>query len=355
MRARSSCGAIPSSSAARPTPSPTGIGMVHQHFQLIPVFTVAENIILGDEMRKGPVLDLDGARTRIRELGDQYGLHIDPDAMVGDLSVGEQQRVELVKALFRDADILILDEPTAVLTPGEVDDFFTMVRNLVDQGKSIIFITHKLREVLAVADRITVLRGGRVVGTADPKEATQQSLATLMVGRDVVLHHRQGARQPGDVVLEARAYRPGRPRRHHRQRPRPRGARRGDLRHRRRRGQRPARARRGARRHARKVGRHRRDRSASDVTHATPRDVIELGRGPRAGGPQQARARRTVHASPTTSSSTASGGSPSPVVASATRGPSSGEAVELVEAVRRPHHRAPTSRWTTCPAGTSRR
>jgi ABC-type uncharacterized transport system ATPase subunit len=181
-----------------------GIGMVHQHFQLIPVFTVAENVILGNEMRKGPLLDIDGARTRIRDLGTRYGLHIDPDAMVGDLSVGEQQRVELVKALFRDADILILDEPTAVLTPGEVDDFFGVVRNLIDQGKSIIFITHKLREVLAVADRITVLRGGKVVGDADPAEATQQSLATLMVGRDVSFTIDKAEAHPKDVVLRAR-------------------------------------------------------------------------------------------------------------------------------------------------------
>ena len=146
-----------------------GIGMVHQHFQLIPVFTVAENVILGNELRKGPLLDLEAARAQIRALGQRYGLVIDPDATVGDLSVGEQQRVELIKALFREADILILDEPTAVLTPGEVDEFFGVVRSLVDQGKSIIFITHKLREVLAVADRISVLRGGRLVGTADPK------------------------------------------------------------------------------------------------------------------------------------------------------------------------------------------
>ena len=180
-----------------------GIGMVHQHFQLIPVFTVAENVILGNEMRKGPLLDLDGARSRINELGRRYGLHIDPDALVGDLSVGEQQRVELVKALFREADILILDEPTAVLTPGEVDDFFGVVRNLIDQGKSIVFITHKLREVLAVADRITVLRGGRVVGDADPAEATQQSLATLMVGRDVSFTIDKVPAEPGDVVLRA--------------------------------------------------------------------------------------------------------------------------------------------------------
>ncbi len=178
-----------------------GIGMVHQHFQLIPVFSVAENVILGNELVKGPFLDMDEARRRIRELGEQYGLRIDPDARVGDLSVGEQQRVELVKALFRQADILILDEPTAVLTPGEVDDFFTVVRSLVDQGKSIIFITHKLREVLAVADRITVLRNGRVAGTADPATATQQSLANLMVGRDVVFQVDKSAAEPGDVAV----------------------------------------------------------------------------------------------------------------------------------------------------------
>jgi simple sugar transport system ATP-binding protein len=178
-----------------------GIGMVHQHFQLIPVFTVAENVILGNELRKGLVLDLDTARERIRELGTRYGLHVDPDALVGDLSVGEQQRVEVVKALFREADILILDEPTAVLTPGEVDEFFAVVRNLIGQGKSIVFITHKLREVLAVADRITVLRNGRVVGDADPAAATQQSLATLMVGRDVSFTIDKAPAKPAGVVL----------------------------------------------------------------------------------------------------------------------------------------------------------
>ncbi len=181
-----------------------GIGMVHQHFQLIPVFTVAENVILGNELAKNGLLDIAEARRRIRELEEKYGLIVDPDAMVGDLSVGEQQRVELVKALFREADILILDEPTAVLTPGEVDEFFGVVRSLVDQGKSIVFITHKLREVLAVADRITVLRNGRVAGTADPKTATQQSLANLMVGRDVVFQVEKGEAVPGDVVLSVR-------------------------------------------------------------------------------------------------------------------------------------------------------
>jgi len=178
-----------------------GIGMVHQHFQLIPVFTVVENVVLGNEPRRGPRLDLDGARRDIRELSARYGLEIDPDAVVGDLSVGEQQRVELIKALHRNADVLILDEPTAVLTPGEVDDFFTVVSSLVEQGKSIIFITHKLREVLAVADRIVVLRGGRVVGETDPAEATPQSLATLMVGRDVSFTIDKAAPSPGAVVL----------------------------------------------------------------------------------------------------------------------------------------------------------
>lgn len=178
-----------------------GIGMVHQHFQLIPVFTVTENVILGDEITNGPFLAMTDARRRIEEIEEQYGLDVDPDAKVGDLSVGQQQRVELVKALFRDADILILDEPTAVLTPGEVDEFFTVVRNLVDHGKSIIFITHKLREVLAVADRITVLRNGRVAGTADPATATQQSLANLMVGRDVVFEVEKGEARPGAVRL----------------------------------------------------------------------------------------------------------------------------------------------------------
>ncbi len=178
-----------------------GIGMVHQHFQLIPVFTVAENVILGSETTKGKLLDMEAARTIILDLGKKYGLHVDPDAKVGDLSVGEQQRVELIKALYREADILILDEPTAVLTPGEVDDFFAVVRSLVDQGKSIIFITHKLREVLAVADKITVMRGGTVVGTAEPETSTQQSLANLMVGHDVILEVNKTPAKPGEKAL----------------------------------------------------------------------------------------------------------------------------------------------------------
>ena len=178
-----------------------GIGMVHQHFQLIPVFTVAENVVLGEEVRKGPFLDLATARARIRELAGRYGLDVDPDATLGDLSVGEQQRVELVKALFRDADILLLDEPTAVLTPGEVDHLFDVVRSLVAGGTSIVFITHKLREVLAIADRVVVLRGGRVVGEADPTQTTAQHLATLMVGRDVSFSIDKAPARPGPAVL----------------------------------------------------------------------------------------------------------------------------------------------------------
>jgi simple sugar transport system ATP-binding protein len=178
-----------------------GIGMVHQHFQLIPVFTVAENVVLGNELRRGAVLDLDAARRRIEELGERYRLRVDPDARIEDLSVGEQQRVELLKALYRDVDVLILDEPTAVLTPGEVDEFFEVVRGLTAQGKSIVFITHKLREVLAVADRITVLRQGRVVGTAEPETATQQSLASLMVGREVIFEVQKEAARPGRPLL----------------------------------------------------------------------------------------------------------------------------------------------------------
>lgn len=183
-----------------------GIGMVHQHFKLIPVFTVAENVVLGDEVARngGLVLDMKEARRRIVEVSERYGLAVDPDAKVGDLSVGEQQRVELVKALFREADILVLDEPTAVLTPGEVDEFFEVVRSLVDQGKSIVFITHKLREVLAVADRITVIRHGKVAGTADPSSSTQQSLANLMVGRDVVFQVDKGEAHPGAPVISVK-------------------------------------------------------------------------------------------------------------------------------------------------------
>ncbi|MEO3787850.1 ABC transporter ATP-binding protein [Actinocorallia sp. B10E7] len=163
-----------------------GIGMVHQHFMLVPVFTVAENVMLGDERVKGPFLDHAAARRHVREVSERYGLAVDPDATVGELPVGVQQRVEIVKALTRDAKILILDEPTAVLTPQEIQELFTVMRRLREAGTSIVFITHKLKEVKAVADRITVIRRGAVVGTATP-DASETELASLMVGRQVRL------------------------------------------------------------------------------------------------------------------------------------------------------------------------
>jgi len=180
-----------------------GIGMVHQHFMLIPPLTVTENVMLGTEsIRGGVFLDRADAAERVRKISQQYGLEVDPKAYIKDLPVGLQQRVEIVKLLYREADILILDEPTAVLTPQEVDRLFATVANLVDQGKSVIFITHKLREVMEIADRITVLRNGRVVGTTTPEQTTQAELAAMMVGRQVSLVVHKKAARPGDVVLE---------------------------------------------------------------------------------------------------------------------------------------------------------
>ena len=181
-----------------------GIGMVHQHFMLVPVFTVAENIILGAETVKGLGLDLNSARRQIRDLSRQYNLDVDPAAYVKDLSVGQQQRVEIVKALYRKADILILDEPTAVLTPQEAEDLFAVIRTLKAQGTSVIFITHKLKEVLAISDRIMVLRRGQAVGETTPQGATERSLAEMMVGRSVLLEVDKAPAKPGEVVLDVR-------------------------------------------------------------------------------------------------------------------------------------------------------
>ena len=179
-----------------------GIGMVHQHFMLVPVFTVAENVTLGIE-EVGPAGLLDRRKTRrdVADLSHRYGLDVDPDALVDELPVGLQQRVEIVKALVRQANVLILDEPTAVLTPAETDELFRIIRQLQDGGTSIIFISHKLREVQAIADTITVLRRGKVVGQRTPP-ATEDDLATLMVGRDVQLRVSKGPAEPGDVVLD---------------------------------------------------------------------------------------------------------------------------------------------------------
>lgn len=180
-----------------------GIGMVHQHFMLVPVFTVTENVMLGDETTKvGVFLDRKSPAARIREISNEYSLAVNPDSYIKDLPVGLQQRVEIIKLLYREADILILDEPTAVLTPQEVDELFTIMRSLVESGKSIIFITHKLREVLTFADRITVIRGGKVVGTTTPKEADQNQLAAMMVGREVSLDVNKKPAEVNEKVLE---------------------------------------------------------------------------------------------------------------------------------------------------------
>jgi ABC-type uncharacterized transport system ATPase subunit len=178
-----------------------GIGMVHQHFMLIPVFTVAENVALGHEpTKRGGVLDLDAARALVRKISDRFGFDVDPDAIVEDLPVGVQQRVEIIKSLARDAKVLVLDEPTAVLTPQETDELMDIMRGLAKSGTSIVFITHKLREVKAVADKITVIRQGRVVGEAKPSTETAE-LASMMVGRDVGLTVDKKIADPGKVVL----------------------------------------------------------------------------------------------------------------------------------------------------------
>jgi simple sugar transport system ATP-binding protein len=176
--------------------------MVHQHFMLIPRFTVAENVILGSEPAHLGVVAVETARNRISALGTQYGFVLDPDAEVETLSVGEQQRVEIIKVLFRGAEVLILDEPTAVLTPQEVDDLFANLRRLRAEGKTIIFISHILDEVLAIADRITVLRRGQVVGTVPAAGATKGQIAEMMVGRPVLLHLPIPVVQPGDLRLD---------------------------------------------------------------------------------------------------------------------------------------------------------
>ncbi|MBV9205102.1 MAG: ABC transporter ATP-binding protein [Actinobacteria bacterium] len=179
-----------------------GIGMVHQHFMLVPVFTVAENVTLGhEETRPSGLLDRRRARRDVRELSQRYGLEVDPDALVENLPVGLQQRVEIIKALVRDASVLILDEPTAVLTPAETEDLFRIIRRLTDGGTSVVFISHKLKEVQAIADTITVLRRGAVVGQRSPS-ATEDELAAMMVGRNVQLVVSKDAAKPGDAVLE---------------------------------------------------------------------------------------------------------------------------------------------------------
>ena len=182
-----------------------GIGMVHQHFMLVPVFTVAENVVLGVEPtgRLGS-LDIDKAREMVREVSDRYNLNLDPDAIIEDLPVGVQQRVEIVKVLLRDAKVVVFDEPTAVLTPKEIIEFFEIVKTLIAAGRGVVFITHKLKEALNVADRIAVLRRGQVVGEVDPKTATESQIAEMMVGRPVQLIVDKKPHAPGEVVLEVK-------------------------------------------------------------------------------------------------------------------------------------------------------
>lgn len=181
-----------------------GVGMVHQHFQLVPVMSVTENIILGDEPRRAGFISMKKAREEVLALVEKYGLEVDPDAIVEDLPVGTAQRVEILKALRKDVDLLILDEPTAVLTPQETDELLQVLRNLAAKGVGILFITHKLREVIAVADRIVVLRGGKLAGVTTPKESDESDLAQMMVGRAVVLQVDKGEARPSTVALEVK-------------------------------------------------------------------------------------------------------------------------------------------------------
>lgn len=178
-----------------------GIGMVHQHFMLVEAFTVAENIILGSELTKNGVLDIAGASKEIKALSERYGLAVDPSAKVADISVGDQQRVEILKTLYRGADILIFDEPTAVLTPSEIDELMAIMKNLVKEGKSIILITHKLDEIRAVSDSVTVIRRGKSIETVEIAGATNADLAEMMVGRSVSFKTEKQASKPKEVVL----------------------------------------------------------------------------------------------------------------------------------------------------------
>jgi general nucleoside transport system ATP-binding protein len=181
-----------------------GIGMVHQHFMLVPVMTVAENLVLGTEPLRGPLLNYKEAAARTRELSERFGLAVRPEAKVEDLGVGAQQRVEILRALFRGAKVLVLDEPTAVLTAQESQDLFRVLRTLKEQGTSIVFISHKLNEVLDVSDRVTVLRRGKKIDTVDTAESTERSLARLMVGRDVLLRVEKPEHRPGEPLLQVR-------------------------------------------------------------------------------------------------------------------------------------------------------
>lgn len=181
-----------------------GIGMVHQHFKLVHNFTVTENIILGFEKTRGIVVDIKGAAQRIKELSEKYGLNVDPNAKIEDISVGMQQRVEILKMLYRNAEVLIFDEPTAVLTPQEVQELMKIMKNLISEGKSIILITHKLKEIKSIAQRCTVIRRGKLIATVDVMETTEEKLAEMMVGRQVSFKVQKKHQEPGKVVLKVK-------------------------------------------------------------------------------------------------------------------------------------------------------
>ena len=181
-----------------------GIGMVHQHFKLVEIFTVLQNIILGVEPNKMGFLEMKEARKKVLELSEKYGLKVDPDAKIEDITVGMQQRVEILKMLYRDNEILIFDEPTAVLTPQEIKELLQIMKDFANEGKSILFITHKLNEIMEVADRCTVLRKGKLVGTVDVKDTTKEELSRMMVGRDVSFVVDKGEPKPKDVILSVR-------------------------------------------------------------------------------------------------------------------------------------------------------
>lgn len=181
-----------------------GIGMVHQHFKLVQCFTVLQNIILGVEDTRHGILQTDDARKKVLALSEKYGMQVDPDALISDITVGMQQRTEILKMLYRDNDILIFDEPTAVLTPQEIDDLMHIMKNLVKEGKSILFISHKLNEIMEVADRVTVLRKGKCIGTVNVKDTNEQELSRMMVGRDVQLVVDKTPAKPGKTVLSVK-------------------------------------------------------------------------------------------------------------------------------------------------------
>ena len=181
-----------------------GIGMVHQHFKLVECFTVLDNIILGVETTKGPFLEKSEARKKVMALSEKYGLQVDPDAKIEDITVGMQQRTEILKMLYRDNEILIFDEPTAVLTPQEIEELMAIMKNLAAEGKSILFISHKLNEILEVSDRCSVLRKGKYIGTVNTKDSTAESLSAMMVGRNVNFHVEKQPCHPGDTVLSVR-------------------------------------------------------------------------------------------------------------------------------------------------------